>query len=235
MCGRFTLTLDPGEIKDAFDLGAMPEDWQARFNVAPSQPVASVVDAAARDVVFLRWGLVPMWAKDSSVGNRMINARAETIVDKPAFRQAFTRRRCLILADGFFEWQRQPAGRGPSIPYYFRRRDRGVFAFAGLWESWRPAENEPELRTCTIITTQANELVRSVHDRMPVILDLAASRQWLAPLPAGDLLALLAPFPANQMISQTVGTAVNSPAMDGPQCVQPVEPPASLFSEGKAP
>ena len=122
------------------ELGELPADWQPRYNVAPSQPVAAVTDAHSRQVEWLRWGLIPFWAKDMAIGNRLINARSETVTEKPSFRQAFAQRRCLILADGFYEWQRSKEKKSPSTPYHFHRKDRGAFAFAGLWERWRNPE-----------------------------------------------------------------------------------------------
>lgn len=219
MCGRFTLTLDPVELRQAFDLGEMPEEWIPRFNIAPSQPVAVVTDSKTRVVDFMRWGLVPSWAKDISIGNKLINARAETVTEKPSFRNAFARRRCLILADGFYEWHKENK-KGPSIPYFFHMKDRSPFAFAGLWEFWQSPEGDG-LKTCTIITTEANECVAPVHDRMPVILKPDTGWKWLDGGPVEELTKMLRPFPAEEMAAYTVSRMVNDPGKDSPALIRP--------------
>ena len=213
MCGRFTITLAAGEVHDQLELGELPVDWRPRFNAAPTQPVAAVTDAHSRQVEWLRWGLIPFWAKDMAIGSRLINARSETVVEKPSFRQAFAQRRCLILADGFYEWQRSPDKKVPSTPYHFHRKDRAAFAFAGLWEQWRSPEGG-EVRSCTILTTTANGLVAPVHDRMPVILSGGDLWAWLAPAKAEEHLALLKPYPEEWMERYPVSRRVNSPALD---------------------
>ena len=220
MCGRFTLTLDPIELRQAFDLGEMPEEWVPRFNIAPSQPVAVVADAKNRNVDFMRWGLVPSWAKDLSIGNRLINARSETLTEKPSFRTAFARRRCLILADGFYEWKKGEK-KGPSTPYYYRLRDGAPFAFAGLWEYWQSPEGDG-LKSCTIITTGANELVAQVHDRMPVILNPGTGWKWLESGTSEERMALLKPYPAGEMSAYPVSRMVNDPAKDSPELIRPL-------------
>ena len=169
MCGRFTLTLDADEIRTALRLGQIPAEWQPRRNIAPTEPVAVVIDAVQRDVLWMRWGLIPSWAKDMSIGSRMFNARAETLAEKPSFRAALRQRRCLILADGFYEWQKPASGKGKSQPFHFRLQGDEPFMFAGLWESWRQPDGEA-LLSCTLITCAANETVAPIHDRMPVIL-----------------------------------------------------------------
>lgn len=197
-------------------------DWAPRYNIAPTQDVAVVV-AGERGprIGTLRWGLVPYWAHDPAIGNRLINARAESVADKPAFRDAFRSRRCLVLADGFYEWQRTAPGK-PKIPVFVRLPDGRPFAFAGLWERWRPPGGEP-LYTCTIITTDAAPAVRPVHDRMPVILPPDRRRQWLDhDAKAADLLALLHPY-AGALDAYPVSTLVNSPENDSPDCVSPAE------------
>ncbi len=220
MCGRFTLTLDANELKEELKLGDMPPDWGGRFNVAPSQPVAVVTDPTKRDVEMMRWGLVPSWAKDITIGNRLINARAETLVEKPSFRNAFQRRRCLILADGFFEWKKAENRRGQSEPYFFQRVGRKPFAFAGLWEFWKSPEGEP-LRSCTLITTSANELVAPVHERMPVMLAGDRIWDWLQITGQPALLEMLAPYPAEDMVAYPVGKLVNDPTVDAPEILLP--------------
>lgn len=219
MCGRFTITLQAEEVQAFLQLGEMPPDWQPRYNIAPQQPVAAVLNAAERHVEWLRWGLIPSWAKDPTIAANLINARAETLAEKPAFRSALSRRRCLILADGFYEWQKPSAGRGPTRPYYFTLANRRPFALAGLWESWQPPEGSQPVRTCTIITTSANALVEPVHPRMPVILTDEALWQWLSDPAATP--RLLTPFPAGEMVAHPVSRLVNAPGSDRPEMIEP--------------
>jgi len=222
MCGRFSLALDPEELREVFGLVETPTLWIPRYNIAPTQPVAVITDAARPTLDYMRWGLVPSWAKDISIGQKLINARAETIREKPSFRSAFSRRRCLIPADGFFEWKKPEGGKKlPAEPYYFRLRDGKPFAFAGLWEIWHSPEGD-ELKTCTILTTDANELVGTVHQRMPILFEVDEAWTWLQPLAADTLLALLKPFPAEKMEAYPVSRLVNDPKQDDPQCVQPI-------------
>ncbi len=202
--------------------GELAFDPGLRYNIAPTQAVAVVriaPDTSVRQWQLVRWGLVPSWAKDASIGSRMINARAETVAGKPSFRTSFRRRRCLVPADGYFEWQKTGQGKQP---YYIRMRDDRPFAMAGLWESWlNPATNEP-LLSCTIITTQANELTQPIHDRMPVILAAADYEMWLDPQPPDPerLGALLRPCDSATLRADPVDTYVNSPRNDGPRCVE---------------
>jgi len=221
MCGRFTITLDPGELQDELDLGDFPADFAARYNVAPTQPVAVTRDAAIRAVEWMRWGLIPFWAKDMTIGVRMINAKSETLVEKPSFRDAFAKRRCLIPADGFYEWQKS-AAKGPSIPHYYRMADGKPFFFAGLWDTWKDSEGKP-LNSCTIITCSANKLVGQIHERMPVIFNAASAWDWLKPAAIPDLQKMLLPYPAEKMNEYVVSTAVNSPALDGAELVRLAE------------
>ncbi len=221
MCGRFTLTLDPDELREALKLGDFPPQWVPRYNVAPSQPVAAVTNAETRAVDFLHWGLVPSWAKDISIGNRLINARAETLEEKPSYRTAFQRRRCLILADGFYEWAKAPKEKGGSTPFYFQLQTGQPFAFAGLWEIWSSPENDV-LRSCTIITTEANELVAPVHERMPVMLTGEDAWLWLSNASSAQLKSLLKPYPAQAMRARPVGKGVNAPNVDNASLIQPI-------------
>jgi putative SOS response-associated peptidase YedK len=201
MCGRFTLGVEPVELQEAFDLSEAPTDWVIRENIAPTQPVAVLARADDRRIEYMRWGLIPSWAKDISIGSKMFNARAETIQEKPSFRTAFARRRCLIPADGFYEWQKQE--KGPSKPFRFQLLQKKPFAFAGLWELWRSPEGD-ELKSCTIITTEANELVAKVHPRMPVILDADTCWSWIEQKDLLFLQAMLKPFEAGRMESAPV-------------------------------
>lgn len=222
MCGRYTLTTPVGELADRFGVeDPLPEDSVApRYNVAPSQEVLTVVadGVGERRMELLRWGLVPSWAKEPKSGP--INARAETVAEKPSFRKPFRERRGLIVADGYFEWKKQ--GGGPKQPYYFTVRGGEPFAFAGLWEVWRRSGGE-ELRTCALVTTKPNQLAAEVHDRMPVILPPEAYELWLDPDAGTDeLLSVLAPYPADEMEAHPVSIYVNSPSNEGERCIAPV-------------
>lgn len=228
MCGRFTLaTTTADELRLRFPLGESAVEIRQRFNVAPGDQVVTVgVRDGAPVGRMLRWGLVPPWARDPSIGYRMINARAETVAEKPAFRTSFARRRCLILADGFYEWER--AGRAKQ-PFHITREDGAPFAFAGLWTGWRdPAvedEDEAWLRTCTIVTTDANAKIAGIHPRMPVILEPSDEQTWIDPeTPVQRLHELLAPLPAAETRARAVSRAVNDARYDGPHCLDDAEP-----------
>lgn len=226
MCGRYTLaTPDPSQIRARFPIGESLQ-LRRRFNVAPGDDVLAVVGGdAGPSGALLRWGLVPFWASDPrELGVTTINARAETVAERPAFRDAFARRRCLIVADGFFEWS-------GGVPHWITREDGELFAFAGLWASWRPrkaaADVEP-LRSCTIVTTAADAAVRDLHDRMPVILSPTDERAWLDPAtPAQDLHELLATADPS-LVVRPVSRAVNDARHDEPDCLDPPEQ-GSLF------
>jgi putative SOS response-associated peptidase YedK len=221
MCGRFTLTASAQSVQSLFPLLDLAEELEPRYNVAPTQPVLAVRAGAAgqQELVALRWGLVPAWAADLSGGSRLINARSETAASKPAFRSAFRQRRCLILADGFYEWAPQTGGR--KQPYYFRLRDGLPFAFAGLWEHW--ARGGPAVESCALLTTEANDLVRPLHERMPVILPRECFGRWLDPdcKAVPELEALLRPYPAEAMTGYPVSARVNNPRNEGPLCAAP--------------
>jgi len=224
MCGRFTLRAPASVVAEQFALFEVA-DFEPRFNIAPSQPVAVVRAAATgsaleREFAWLRWGLIPSWASDPAVGHRMINARAETAPEKPAFRAAFRRRRCLVVADGFYEWQRAAAAKQP---YFLRMRDDRPFAFAGLWESWEGPDHGA-VESCTILTTEANPVVRPIHDRMPVILAPADYGRWLDPAVQRpeELRGLLRPHAPEAMMAYAVDRHVNHPAHEGPRCIEPV-------------
>jgi putative SOS response-associated peptidase YedK len=222
MCGRFTRWLQFGDLVKAFPDFVFPEPaaFMPRYNIAPTQPVAVVPNDDSRAVQFFRWGLVPFWAKDPSIGSRMINARSETAAEKPSFRAAYRRRRCLILADGFYEWRAEPGSR-TKTPMYVRMASGEPFAFAGLWEIWHP--DDAPLLSCTILTTEPNELVAPIHNRMPVILAREAYDRWLDPeeQPSGSLDDLLKPYPAGEMTAYPVSRFVNNPANDAPACIVP--------------
>lgn len=220
MCGRYTLTTPVETLAEEFGLTeSLPEVSQS-YNVAPTQEVAAVLNGSGRHLEMLRWGLIPSWADDPRIGSRMINARSETAPEKPSFRKAFKERRCLILADGFYEWQKTNNGKQP---FYIRMENGSPFAFAGLWESWQDPEG-PEVRSCTILTTDPNELLAPVHNRMPVILHPEDYELWLDPdVREVDLLSpLLVPYPADSMEAYPVSRRVNNPANDEPDCIEAV-------------
>lgn len=221
MCGRFTSLLSPELLAAIYNVPA-PSAIHPRYNIAPTQELLTVRQRSEGERILstVKWGLVPHWAKDASAGSRMINARCETIHEKPSFRQAIRSRRCIVPASGFFEWLATPSGK---IPHYITMRDNSPFSFAGIWDSWR-SENGEDLETCAILTTGANSLMAQIHDRMPVILhsgefDLWLDRTVTDPL---SLQRLYQPYPADLMQSWQVSTIVNSPTHDSPECLQPL-------------
>lgn len=222
MCGRFTLTVDPSELREAFSNYGFPDQHAPRFNIAPTQPILAIPNDDRQQADFFAWGLIPSWAKDPSIGSRLINARAEGLAEKPSFRGSFKYKRCLIPADGFYEWKAQP-GTKTKVPYFIFLEDQRPFAFAGLWDEWYSPEGG-SVRSATIITTAPNELMTPIHNRMPVILEPEDYARWLDPTPQRpeDLSQLLKPFPADKMSSHPVSTLVNSPSNDRPELVVPV-------------
>jgi putative SOS response-associated peptidase YedK len=228
MCGRVTQTLPnyPGLVQVDLDEAPAP-DWRPRYNIAPTQPLLSVLLAdGQRRARWLRWGLIPSWAKDPAAISHTINARAETVAEKPMYRSAFRARRCLLLVDGFYEWHAAQGAKAKQ-PYAIRARDGGGFALAGLWERWHRDGAEP-ITSCTIVTTTANATMAPIHDRMPVILDPRDFDAWLDPeTPAADLRALLRPAPDDRLRAYPVSVWVNSPAHDDPRCLEPLEPSAA--------
>jgi len=198
------------------------DDLQPSFNIAPTQNVAVVLNDGATRLVSMRWGLVPYWATDPRIGSRLINARAETLTTKSAFKNAFKRHRCLVLADGFYEWQRHGSAK---IPLFIHLAPERSFGFAGLYETWTPPIGDP-LITCTIITTEPNNLMRPIHDRMPVILPKGAESLWIDSTIEDDrrLLDLLQPYPVNEMAAYTVSALVNSVKNDSAECIAPASP-----------
>jgi putative SOS response-associated peptidase YedK len=220
MCGRFTLFASGKQLAQRFELTQTPL-FEPRYNIAPTQSVAAVrLTPGGRELALLRWGLIPSWATDPAIGNKLLNARCETVAEKPSFRSAFRHRRCLIPASGFYEWHK--AGTGRKQPYFIRPRADDLFAFAGLWERW----NAPQgglIESCTILTTEANELMRPLHERMPVLLDADAKATWLDPhAPADALRALFVPFPSERMDISPVDSWVSNPKHEGPRCLEPV-------------
>jgi putative SOS response-associated peptidase YedK len=219
MCGRFLLSLEPADLQDAFPQFKFPEKMESRFNIAPTQPVLAIPNTPALKADFFLWGLIPSWAKDPSIGPRLINARAETLSEKPSFRGAYKNHRCLILSNGFYEWQKKPDGK-TKTPFHIRLKNEKPFGFAGLFGEWASSDGTL-IRSCTIITTTPNELIVPIHDRMPVILPAADFGLWLDPSPKnpGDLQHLLIPYPAEELIATEVSTYVNNPANIGPACI----------------
>ena len=221
MCGRFSLGATI-HVAKLFDLPDWPE-VPPRYNIAPNQDIPAVIqnrETASREARSFRWGLVPIWAKDPRIGHRLINARAETLATKPAFRKPFRERRCLVPADGFYEWERQDRRKQP---WHIRMRDARPFAFAGLWDRWQPAEGEL-LETCTIVTTAPNALVGRIHDRMPAIVPQAEYALWLDPTvrDVNRLQSVLRPYADDEMMAYPVGTQVNNPANDSADMIAPL-------------
>jgi putative SOS response-associated peptidase YedK len=222
MCGRYELHSHPAAIALAFGL-ARPPDVHARYNIAPMTdvPVVRINVEGKRELVRMRWGLVPRWAKDPSIGAKMINARAETLAAKPAFRTAYRRHRCLLPANGFYEWHEVPAAHPPKEPLHIGMKDGGLFALAGLYERWLSNDGDV-VDSCTIVTTEANALIRSFHDRMPVIVAPERYGEWLDPaLPQAD--ALLVPYSADAMLCFPVSTRVNSVRNDDESLIRPAQ------------
>jgi putative SOS response-associated peptidase YedK len=222
MCGRFSATFSFRDIKVRWNLQG-DLSFEPRYNIAPSQSVAVILKGdRGNEVKLMKWGLVPSWASDPSIGNRMINARAETLLGKPSFKRLVSQRRCLIPADGFYEWRREGKRK---VPVWIHLKKKEPFTFAGLWDSWRNPELGDVLNTFTIITTDSNTLVRRIHDRMPVIYDDVMGRYWLdenctvnRPM---ELAAILQPSPSEYMEAWDVSTLVNAPENDSTACILP--------------
>jgi putative SOS response-associated peptidase YedK len=219
MCGRFARIVSNSKLREKYRLkeATLLKD---SYNIAPTQPVAAVRAADGdRELVLLKWGLIPSWSKDAKIAYKLINARSETVAEKPSFRSAFKNRRCLIPASAFYEWQKQGTGR--KQPFVISLRDGEPFSFAGLWESWTDPQGEV-IETCTILTTTANEVMLPIHERMPVILWSSAEEQWLDPRANSNALrSLLVPYSSEGMEARPVGLWVNNPKNDGPKCLEP--------------
>jgi putative SOS response-associated peptidase YedK len=222
MCGRFTLFSDLNIIFDRFDIGQPVElEYLPRYNIAPSQQILAVVNDGSRNKLgYLRWGLIPSWAKDARIGYKLINARSETILEKPSFKNSFLHRRCLIPADGFYEWKQEY---NKKVPVWIHLKNKEPFALAGLWERWISPAGET-IVSCTIITTKANDKISSIHERMPVILPRDREKSWLD---RGNrdieyLLSLLEPYPSDMMDYYPVSSQVNSANLDHPDLILPI-------------
>lgn len=223
MCGRFTLSSPADVLEEYFELDSTPQDLIPRYNIAPTQPVAIIrqIEGLGRHLDRVRWGLIPSWSKDPAIGNRLINARAETVAEKPSFRAAFKRRRCLVPTDGFYEWK---AVHGNKQPYWIGLQDRPPLGLAGLWEHWEDPDSGEHIETCTIITTQANCQMQDIHQRMPVILPKSAYAAWLSPDSSlACLQGLLVPYPESTLISYPVSRSLNNPQNDVQDLLLPVD------------
>jgi len=229
MCGRFVQALDARDYAGYFGATvSIDESLAPSYNVAPTKTVYAVAGHQGKRLLgTFRWGLVPFWAKDPGIGSRHINARAETAADRPAFRDSFRHRRCIVPADGFFEWQQRETG--GKVPYYLHSPDGSPLALAGLWASWKPPESGERLATCTILTTTPNDLVRPIHDRMPVLLSPEHWERWLDREfeEVGALQAMLAGAPGDALVAYPVSTLVNNVRNDYPECIAPLEGPAA--------
>jgi putative SOS response-associated peptidase YedK len=224
MCGRFVSKAKKEEIEKEFKVEIGDGNLVApRYNVAPTQMIGAIAEIESlRQISSFKWGLIPSWAKDDSIGNKLINARAETLREKPSFREAFRSRRCIIPASGFYEWQK--TSNGAKQPFYFYLKEKEVFGFAGLWEEWLDKQTGELSETCTIITTEANEALKPIHDRMPVILKSDEYDFWLDEKvkDTNKLQNLLVPYPAKEMDSHAVSRSINSPAADSEELIAPL-------------
>lgn len=224
MCGRFVRIVDLREAGEIFRAAVIEADLKPSFNVAPSQPVAVIMEEGKRKIVSMQWGLVPHWAKDPKIGYKMINARMETITEKPSYRDAFKKRRCLIIADGFYEWKSGPDGK--KDPVYIYLKSKKTFGMAGIYEHWKSHEGET-ITSCSIITTAANEIMKPIHERMPVILEAKDYDVWLDPENSDTekLIGLLKSFPSENLKNHVVSNSVNSPFHNAEDCILPVRAP----------
>lgn len=225
MCGRFQLSLKGKHISERFNVEVFDEMYSPNFNCAPSQKLPVITNTATGELSFFKWGLIPYWAKDPRIGFKLLNTRAETIQEKPSFRQAFIKRRCLIPANGFYEWRKSD-----KLPFRIFLKSEALFAFAGIWEVWKDAE-ERAIYTFSIITTSPNNLMSSIHDRMPVILPIEYEEAWLKEENTASLQKLLIPFNDSKMEAYSISKKVNSPKNNGPEIAVPVaeESQGSLF------
>lgn len=216
MCGRFSLTVNEAELNEFFETAGGDAPYEARYNCAPTQMLAVITNEKPRQLSYFRWGLIPGWAKDPSIGNKMINARAETITEKPSYRTALRARRCLVPADAFYEWKQN----GDKVPYRIYLKNSRLLAFAGLWDRWRTPDGN-EISSFTIITTGANRFMQPIHNRMPVILRREDEQLWLGSDNAAELLELLRPYPDEEMEAYPVSKLINSAANDFPEVIAP--------------
>lgn len=225
MCGRYSETHPIEKLQERFKAKSFPEDFRPRYNISPTQQVPVIVDHGERSIQLYRWGLIPSWAKDPSIGYKMINARGETVHEKPSFRRPFQKSRCLVASDGFYEWKKEGKSK---TPYRITLKSREPFAFAGVWDTWTDPEGK-EVKSFSIVTTSASDLLKPIHDRMPVILKPEDEEIWLDPDAKVDqLLKLIGPYPEAEMEAYSVSSIVNSARNETPDCIVP-------FSENIAP
>jgi len=220
MCGRFSFSPLAKIIEDRFDVKVDKTRYKPRYNSAPSPDLAVISNLNPGELSFYRWGLIPFWAKDKTIGNKMINAKAETITEKPSFKNSLKHKRCLVLSDGFYEWK--TLNKKEKIPYRITLKNNGLFAMAGIWDSWKD-ENGELINSFAIITTTPNKLMENIHSRMPVILEQKDEKKWLTESNADLLLALLNPYPEKEMTAFPISNLVNSPLNDTPEIMKPVE------------
>lgn len=225
MCGRYSFAVEDELIRERFGVTVRSAIYKARYNCAPSQNLAVVSTGDPHTLNFYRWGLIPFWAKDPAIGHKLINARSETITEKPSFRNAFKQQRCLVLSDGFYEWRKSPE----KTPFRITLKQGEPFAMAGIWDQWNSPTGEP-IHSFSILTTGPNSLMASIHNRMPVILHKKDEPRWLAPSGETELLELLVPYPADHMKAYAVSNLVNSPKNDSPEVMWPVKEDG-LFSD----
>ncbi len=218
MCGRFSFSPLAKIIEDRFDVKVDGSQYTPRFNSAPSQKLAVISNDNPDELSFYKWGLIPFWAKDKSIGNKMINAKAETIMEKASFKNPFKRKRCLVLSDGFYEWKK--INPKEKIPYCIKMEDDSLFAMAGIWDTWKNEAGEM-INSFAIITTSPNELMGNIHARMPVILSKNDEKKWLNEMDTDFLQSLLKPFPANEMTAYSISRLVNYPKNDSPEILKP--------------
>ena len=220
MCGRYSFILEDEMIKERFGVTVRSAIYKARYNCAPTQKLSVISNENPDELSLYRWGLIPFWAKDSSIGNKLINAKSETILEKPSFKNSFKNRRCLVLSDGFYEWKKGPV----KTPYRIVQKDGSAFAMAGIWDKWITPEGD-EIRSFAILTTAPNTLMQKIHDRMPVILDRESEQQWIRNSSEENLLNLLKPCEPGVLLAYPVSAMVNSPRNDSPEILEPVGDP----------
>jgi len=217
MCGRYSFILEDEMIKERFGVTVRSAIYKARYNCAPTQKLAIISNESPDELSLYRWGFIPFWAKDISIGNKLINAKSETILEKPSFRNSFKSKRCLVLSDGFYEWRKGTV----KTPFRIMRRDGSAFAMAGIWDKWTNPEGE-EIRSFAILTTTPNSLMEKIHDRMPVILDRDAEKRWIEDSSSETLLELMKPCASSSLVAYPVSTLINSPRYDSPEIFEPV-------------
>jgi len=217
MCGRYSFLLEDEMIKERFGVTVRSAIYKARYNCAPGQKLAVISNEVPEELSFYRWGLIPFWAKDQKIGYKLINARSESVLEKPSFKNPFRNRRCLVLSDGFYEWKKDPV----KTPFRIMRKDGSAFAMAGIWDKWTNPEGE-EIRSFSILTTTPNSLMAKIHDRMPVILDRETEKQWIKDARTETLMEFLKPCPSSSLVAFPVSSQVNSPKNDSPELIVPV-------------